>query len=121
MRIGALVSRLLSHFWTANDTAEARQLQIQDWLDDLREFGPAVVEGACQRWRRTESRRPTPADIRKACFDEQRDYPRHYGIEPERTLPSPQHHDSDEWQKPSPEDIAYVDELINRMKNNQNA
>jgi hypothetical protein len=45
----------------------------RDWVRDLGEFDPAIVEEACTRWRRTEARRPTPADIRRLCLDEAAD------------------------------------------------
>lgn len=68
--IAALVSRLLSHYWTADDHPAVRQGQIEDWLDDLREFEPDVVKEACRQWRRSNTRRPTPADIRTLCMEE---------------------------------------------------
>lgn len=66
--IAAIVVRLLAHYWTADDPPQTRQAQIEDWLIDLREFGPAIVAEACQIWRRTQARRPTPADIRRLCI-----------------------------------------------------
>lgn len=48
----------------------------------MAEYPPRVVEGACQRWRRQPGgRRPTPGDIRQMCIEEQRDYPRYYGLD----------------------------------------
>jgi hypothetical protein len=35
----------------------------------LGEFPAAIVADACQRWRRTESKRPTIADLRKLCLE----------------------------------------------------
>jgi hypothetical protein len=66
--VSALVTKLLAHYWTTNEHAAARQAQIEDWIDDLAEFGPAVVEQACTDWRRSEHRRPLPADIRTRCI-----------------------------------------------------
>jgi hypothetical protein len=64
----------LSHYWTADDPAEVRQAQLKDWVDDLLEFGPEIVEEACTRWRRQPGgRRPTPGDIRAYCVEEQQD------------------------------------------------
>jgi hypothetical protein len=42
-----------------------RQAQIEDWVDDLVGFPLGKVEDALTEWRQSESRRPTPADIRK--------------------------------------------------------
>ena len=63
----ALISRLLSHFWTAADPPMSRQAQIEDWLEDLADFTPAVVAEACREWRRGETHRPTIAHIRRLC------------------------------------------------------
>jgi hypothetical protein len=74
LRIGTLITRLMSHYWTANDSPEARQMQIEDWVTDLREFGAQAVGDACDRWRRQPGgRRPTPGDIRTYCLDAKRD------------------------------------------------
>lgn len=72
-QIAATISRLLGHYWTAADPPETRQAQIEDWLADLREFGPEIVSEACGRWRRAESRRPTPADVRRLAIEAQRE------------------------------------------------
>lgn len=63
----ALISRLLSHFWTADDPQAARQAQIEDWLEDLAEFSPEVVAEACRDWRRWNEKRPTIAGILALC------------------------------------------------------
>lgn len=47
-----------------------RQAQVEDWLEDLIEFGPAVVADACREWRRSPiNRRPVPGEIRKLCIE----------------------------------------------------
>lgn len=70
--IAALVTRLLGHYWTADEPAAVRQAQIEDWLDDLREFPAEMVENACREWRRRPGgKRPTPGDIRQICIAEQ--------------------------------------------------
>jgi hypothetical protein len=66
--IAALITRLLSHFWTADDPVAIRRAQVVDWLDDLVEFGADAVEKACAEFRREQTRRPYPADIRKLCI-----------------------------------------------------
>lgn len=71
--ISETVSRLLGHFWTANDTTAARQAQIEDWLEDLREFRSAIVAEACTEIRhRPGTKRPMPGDVRILCLDIQR-------------------------------------------------
>jgi len=70
-QIASLISRLLSHYWTAADRPETREAQIEDWIIDLHQFGAEAVARACGRWRITEHRRPTPADIVKLAIEEQ--------------------------------------------------
>lgn len=61
------VSVLLSHYWTTDEAPELRRLQMADWLADLEVFPASVVALAVTEWRRHNSRRPTPADIRGLC------------------------------------------------------
>ena len=42
-------------------------MQIGDWLDDLERFPIPVVADACAEWRRTQTRRPTIANIFGLC------------------------------------------------------
>lgn len=85
--ISQSISRLLFHYWTANEPAEVRQAQIEDWVTDLAEFSPLAVERACERWRRGEEHRPTIARLRPIVGEEQGrfDYkalPRYDGVFP---------------------------------------
>lgn len=76
--IAALVLRLLQHFWTAADPPEMRQAQMEDWIEDLREFGAELVADACREWRRRDdARRPTPGQIRALCIAAQREQREH--------------------------------------------
>jgi hypothetical protein len=61
--VSALVSRLLVHYWTADDHPAIRQAQIEDWIEDLVDFKFEDIEAACGEWRRTQIHRPTPAHI----------------------------------------------------------
>lgn len=72
-QVAGLIARLLLHFWAPSDLPEAaRKAMAQDWLDDLREFGPEIVAAACTQYRRQPGqKRPTPGDIRAICADEQ--------------------------------------------------
>jgi hypothetical protein len=65
LSVSALVSRLLSHYWTADDPPATRQAQLEDWIEDLACYSTVIIEGALLVWRREENRRPTPADIIK--------------------------------------------------------
>ena len=59
----------MSHYWTADDPIESRREQLRDWVEDLIEFGSATTAEACREWRRTETRRPLPADLRRWCIE----------------------------------------------------
>jgi hypothetical protein len=65
-----MVAVLLSHYWTANDDPAIRHLQAADWLHDLEEFPLGAIEIALGTWRLNQTRRPTPADIRKQILPE---------------------------------------------------
>lgn len=88
-RIAELVSRLLVHYWTADDPVETRTAQFEDWLEDLSEFPPVTVEDACRQWRRTRRHRPTPSDIRGLCLEIAIEQQRRLEIEDQRSTEIP--------------------------------
>jgi hypothetical protein len=73
--VAGIIARLLMHYYAPGDLSDAaRRAMAQDWLEDLAEFGPAIVADACRQWRRKpNSRRPLPGDIRALCLDEERE------------------------------------------------
>lgn len=80
-----MVTRLLAHYWTADDSEIARAAQIGDWIADLIEFGPTVVGEAVKEWRQTQTRRPVIADIRQLCIRVQHEaYERRLRLEDEQ-------------------------------------
>lgn len=64
----------MAHYWVANESPKLRAALAADWLDDLAEFHESIVAMACRDWRQTETRRPTPAEIRKLCLEVTRVY-----------------------------------------------
>jgi hypothetical protein len=58
---------LLSHYWRPEDDPAVFKLQAADWVDDLSEYDADVVAGACKMWRRANSKRPTPHELRALC------------------------------------------------------
>jgi len=108
--ISILVTKLLSHYWTAEEHAVARQAQVEDWIDDLIEFGSGVVQEACAEWRRAENRRPLPADIRKLCQEERdrREWRETRALPPPAPVPTQRQRDNaEEWR---------LSEAINTMR-----
>jgi hypothetical protein len=61
----------MAHYWLPNEHPQLREMAAVDWLEDLAEFSPDIVEEACQDYRRSSdaNRRPIPHDIRKRCFE----------------------------------------------------
>ena len=71
LAIADLVSKLLSHFATADEPLSVRRGIAEDWIEDLAEFTTAQLEWACREWRRTQSLRPAIADIRRLATQAQ--------------------------------------------------
>lgn len=70
--VAGIIARLLLHYYSPGDLSEAaRKAMAQDWVEDLVEFGPTAVSQGCREWRQTQSKRPTPADIRRLCIESQ--------------------------------------------------
>lgn len=86
-KIAGHISRLMSHYWTANEDPRLRKAQAEDWLEDLAEFHEGIVGEACRDWRQEQTRRPTPADVRQLCLAATDPYeppaPRHVPSTPE--------------------------------------
>jgi len=77
LAIADQVSKLLSHFATADEPISVRRGIAEDWLEDLAEFTLPQVTWACREWRRTQSLRPTIAEIRRlACQAQHHDLER---------------------------------------------
>ena len=62
--IAETVNRLLNHLGTTNEHPAVRRAIAEDWISDLAEFTLAQVQWATREWRRTQSIRPTIAEIR---------------------------------------------------------
>ncbi|HEX6972701.1 MAG TPA: hypothetical protein VF234_10830 [Limnochordia bacterium] len=66
-RIAARVATLLAHYWVGQMPASLQTAVASDWIEDLREFPAHVIDEAARKWRRMETRRPTPAAVRDLC------------------------------------------------------
>lgn len=70
--IAAKIAALLLHYPIANVSEGARAQMAQDWVEDLRDFGPLIVGEGCRLWRQKPGgKRPTPGDIRALCIEAQ--------------------------------------------------
>jgi hypothetical protein len=65
--IAGRLSALFSHYWVGQMNDSLSTLVASDWLEDLGEYPGHVVEEACRRWRRSENRKPKPAELRDKC------------------------------------------------------
>lgn len=63
------VTVMLGQYFVPDMPFELQALLLADWVDSLNEFPSWAVKAACDRWRDTERRKPTPADIRAICVD----------------------------------------------------
>lgn len=68
-KIAKHIALLLSHYFVTGEAAPLRRSQANDWIDDLKEFHEAIVADSGRYWRQNETRRPTPADIRRLCLE----------------------------------------------------
>ena len=83
-QIATLLSNLLAHYWIESEHPAVRRQIITDWIEDLVEFGPALVEKACREWRQTQRRRPAIADVRRLCIEAQRQHSERQAIADQR-------------------------------------
>jgi len=58
---------LLSHYYKPNMPDGIEELAMTDWIDALQGFPQMAVDDAVREWLRGETRRPTPADLRRRC------------------------------------------------------
>lgn len=61
------VATMLSLYWQPDDSDLVRAAAGKVWADMLERFSQAEISDACRSWIRTETRRPTPAEIIKLC------------------------------------------------------
>lgn len=69
--IAEIITRLLNHFGATNEHPAVRKAMAEDWLEDLREFTQGQVEWAAREWRRTQTMRPSIAEIRRLATEAQ--------------------------------------------------
>jgi len=98
----ALIGRLMSHYWLADEHPAVRRAQLEDWLSDMVDFSPSIVSDACAEWRRRDdSRRPTPGQVRAICFRIRQEQSEHQMAIESRTRGWPK--DLEEMWGPMPE------------------
>lgn len=65
--IGGAIATLLSFYWRSEDDPRVSEAAGKAWADDLEYFPREVICSVLNSWRRTATRRPTPADIIQLC------------------------------------------------------
>ena len=58
------IAKLLAHYYIPGLDPALEKAVARDWVRLLSEFAPEEVSKSCEKWLKTESRRPTIADIR---------------------------------------------------------
>jgi hypothetical protein len=64
----ARVMALLEHYFVVDRDPRVQKGIAYDWAEDLAEFPEWAVHEAARKWRRMETKRPTPAHIRDLCL-----------------------------------------------------
>jgi hypothetical protein len=65
--IAGAIASLLKLYW-ADDVSDRLDAAIGKWwADDLESFPKPVIEAAINDWRRSQTKRPTPADMIQLC------------------------------------------------------
>jgi hypothetical protein len=65
--IGGAIRSLLSLYWRDVASERLDEAQGRWWADDLEAFPQTVIEAAINDWRRSQTKRPTPADMIQLC------------------------------------------------------
>lgn len=65
--IAGAIRTLLANYWQDDGSERLDAAAGKQWADDLEAFPQPVIEAAINHWRRTETKRPTPAHIIRLC------------------------------------------------------
>jgi hypothetical protein len=57
------VGRLLGHWNARNAMDGEKEMELEDWVDDLADYAEAHIAAACREWRRTQHFKPKVGDI----------------------------------------------------------
>jgi len=66
--IKARIATLLSHYFQATTNSDINQMVGTDWIDCLAVFPNECIKEAVNWWRDNETKKPTPANIRKLAI-----------------------------------------------------
>lgn len=58
------VAAMMSLYWQDPGDAESEKRRLAIWAKHLSDFPKALIERGISKWEKTQTRRPTPADIR---------------------------------------------------------
>jgi hypothetical protein len=65
--IASRIVSLMAHYWTPKMGEAVWTSVTRDWIADLGEFPVWAIEKACETWRRRETKRPMPSELRHSC------------------------------------------------------
>jgi hypothetical protein len=61
------IVKLLTHFYLPGIDQQIERAVAHDWAVDLSDYDYPTVKDACAEWRRTQTRRPTVAQVIELC------------------------------------------------------
>lgn len=118
--IAARITALLGHWYVADFPQAVLKAIIDDWVTALSAFPSWAIGNACLEYLQEHDRKPTIAAIAKLCGEATRDAGRELStirtlIDPREQDRARRRHDNKKpAPRPTPEDIAHVDEVLRR-------
>ena len=67
--IAAQILGLLSLYYTPDLDPEAEAMMAKLWIDSLEPYSRDEIASAVSQWAASQTKRPTPADLRKSIID----------------------------------------------------
>lgn len=67
--IAGAIRSLLFHFYVPERDEHLVDAAMEDWIKILEPFSEKNIREARDRWLDTMTRRPSPAEIKKICFE----------------------------------------------------
>ena len=65
--VAAKIVGLMAHYWTPKMGEAVWASVTRYWIADLGEFPGWAIDRACENWRRRQTKRPMPSELRHAC------------------------------------------------------
>lgn len=120
------VATLLSHYYAATAHEGINAMVAHDWLESLAVLPQSAIAEACATWRDNETRKPTPAQIRKLAIRAfgEAEWERLMRLKAIAACPvsdtlAPAAKPGEKWEKPTEEQKRRVKEIVAGMYKSQ--